>query len=125
MPLKRIHHRVNSRAANERHQHVDVRGRIDLGEELTADTWLAVGIREKRGVEQRDERGFDLPSRSIREKGGDRLKYLGRRCERLVRQGIVTGGGHECSKHRVDEPESHIDALGLSNRAERAFDLTP
>ena len=119
MAPERLEKRAHARAANERHHHVDaVRGR-DLGDELATDARLAGGIREKRGVQQRDERFGDRLAAAVGKPCEDGMQDRGRCHGRiLIRRGVVNGAAD-----LFDEPASECRRDGdafLSATAARA-----
>ncbi len=76
MPSKRVAERRDSAPPDECDYDVDTVSRTNLGKQLIAHARLAGGIREKRGVQKRDQRLVDRFRTPIREPRRDCSEHL-------------------------------------------------
>jgi len=111
MPPECIEKRENSRATNERHDHVDMVGGRNLGDQLAPHLWLAGGVGEECGVEQRNEGLGDRLAATIRKPRQDGMQHCSRPdrgvSERRGLRNASADLGHEPASERLGTEAGH------------------
>ena len=115
VPAQRGHQRVDTAAADEGHQDVDLVSGVDLGVELVQQSRFAGCIGEQGGVQQWDERLRDRLRSAIRTALEDRVQNRAGLHRRLGEFGLDDLGqpGDEISGHLDADPNPVVVADGL------------